>query len=78
VQNDVVFNQLIVACDTPEETKTTLREIQQGGVCWCGGAVWQNTPVIRVSVCSWRTTQADVEISAAEFARARQQAQLGQ
>ena len=47
---------MVVACDTPEETKATLAEIQASGVCWCGGAVWQNEPVIRVSVCSWRTT----------------------
>jgi hypothetical protein len=62
---------LIVAYDTPEETKETLREIQSGGVCRCGGAVWRSEPVIRVSVCSWRTTQADVELSVEAFAQAR-------
>ncbi len=74
VLNDVVYNQLIVACDTPDETRATLREIQSGGVCWCGGAVWKNEPVIRVSVCSWRTTHADVEISVAAFENARERA----
>ena len=54
-----------------EETKATLAEIQASGVCWCGGAVWQNEPVIRVSVCSWRTTHADVERSVEAFAEAR-------
>ena len=75
VLNDVVFNQLVVACDTPEETKATLSEIQSGGVCWCGGAVWQGETVIRVSVCSWRTTRADVEVSVAAFESARSRAQ---
>lgn len=74
VLNDVVYNQLIVACNTPDETKATLREIQSGGVCWCGGAVWKNEPVIRVSICSWRTTHTDVEISAASFESARERA----
>ena len=74
VLNDVVFNQLIVACDDPEETRATLREIQAGGVCWCGGAVWRSKPVIRVSVCSWRTTQADVELSVEAFVQARERA----
>jgi len=74
VFNNVVFNQLVVACDTPEETKATLAEIQASGVCWCGGAVWQNEPVIRVSVCSWRTTQTDVELSVAAFTSARERA----
>ncbi|HWQ96950.1 MAG TPA: aminotransferase class V-fold PLP-dependent enzyme [Clostridia bacterium] len=75
VLNDVVFNQLVVACDTQEETKATLQEIQQGGVCWCGGAVWRNEPVIRVSVCSWRTTREDVEKSVQAFVDARARAQ---
>lgn len=74
VLNDVVYNQLVVACDSPEETKATLAEIQSGGVCWCGGAVWRNEPVIRVSVCSWRTTHQDVDVSVAAFEAARKRA----
>ena len=74
VLNDVVFNQLVVACDTPEETKAALAKIQSSGVCWCGGAVWQAEPVIRVSVCSWRTTQTDVDLSVAAFETAREHA----
>ncbi len=74
VLNDVVYNQLVVACDSPEETKATLAEIQSGGVCWCGGAVWRNEPVIRVSVCSWRTTHQDVDASVAAFEAARNRA----
>jgi hypothetical protein len=74
VQNDVVFNQVLVCCDSPEETKQTLANIQSGGVCWCGGAVWKGEPVIRVSVCSWRTTKADVDANVAAFVAAREQA----
>ena len=74
VLNDVIYNQLVVACDSPEETKATLAGIQSGGVCWCGGAIWRSEPVIRVSVCSWRTTHTDVERSVAAFVEARERA----
>lgn len=71
VLNDVVFNQVLVACDTPELTKATLENIQKSGECWCGGATWKGEPVIRISVCSWATTEADVERSVDAFVKAR-------
>ena len=71
VLNDVVFNQVLVACDSPEETKATLARLQADGVCWCGGAVWKQEPVIRISVCSWRTTNEDVDACVAAFVAAR-------
>lgn len=71
ILNDVVFNQVLVACDTPECTKATLENIQKSGECWCGGAVWNDEPVIRISVCSWATTLADVERSISAFVNAR-------
>jgi glutamate/tyrosine decarboxylase-like PLP-dependent enzyme len=74
ILNDVVFNQVLVSCDTPEETEATLEKIQQSGECWCGGAVWNGKPVIRISVCSWATTPSDVDRSAAAFAVAREAA----
>jgi len=74
VLNDVVFNQVLVACDTPELTKATLEHIQKSGECWCGGATWHGEPVIRISVCSWATTEADVERSVAAFVKARDMA----
>ena len=52
ILNEVVFNQVLVACDTPEQTRATLENIQKYGECWCGGAVWNGEPVIRISVCS--------------------------
>ncbi|MGB7539451.1 MAG: aminotransferase class V-fold PLP-dependent enzyme [Anaerolineales bacterium] len=72
ILNDVVFNQVLVACDTPEQTKATLEHIQKSGECWCGGAVWNGEPVIRISVCSWATTKTDVERSVAAFVKARE------
>jgi len=62
----------MVACDTPEETKATLENIKSSGECWCGGAEWNNEPVIRISVCSWATTQEDIERSVTAFIDARE------
>jgi threonine aldolase len=71
ILNEVVFNQVLVACDSPEQTRATLENIQKSGECWCGGAVWNAEPVIRISVCSWATTEADVQRSVTAFKEAR-------
>ncbi|MEM7346515.1 MAG: aminotransferase class V-fold PLP-dependent enzyme [Chloroflexota bacterium] len=71
ILNDVVFNQVLVACDTPEQTQATLAAVQASGECWCGGTSWQGDPAIRISVCSWATTPEDVERSVAAFVKAR-------
>lgn len=76
VLNEVVFNQVLIAGDTPEHTKATLDCIQRSGECWCGGAQWNGEPVIRISVCSWATTEAHVDRSVAAFAAARKAAYL--
>lgn len=71
ILNDVVFNQVLVACDTPASTAATLQNIQASGECWCGGASWDGTPAIRISICSWATTAEDVSRSVTAFVRAR-------
>ena len=71
VLNDVVFNQVLVACDNPEQTERTLALVQASGECWCGSTRWNNEPAIRVSVCSWVTTEEDVKRSVAAFVEAR-------
>lgn len=71
VLNDVVFNQVLVAGETPEETTDVLRKIQESGECWCGGTSWDGNPAIRVSVCSWSTTEEDVTRSVEAFVEAR-------
>lgn len=74
VPNEVVFNQVIVACDHADVTEATLRHIQASGECWCGGSKWFGEPVIRISVCNWMTTPADVRRSVAAFVKAREDA----
>ena len=75
VLNDVVFNQVLVACNSPEITKATLTSIQASGECWCGQTVWQDMPAIRISICSWSTTSDDIERSVQAFVKARHVAQ---
>jgi glutamate/tyrosine decarboxylase-like PLP-dependent enzyme len=71
ILNDVVFNQVLLRCDTPALTQATLTNVQHSGVCWCGGTTWNDAPAIRISVCSYATTEADVERSVAAFVAAR-------
>jgi glutamate/tyrosine decarboxylase-like PLP-dependent enzyme len=74
VLNDVVFNQVILSCDTEKLTQKTLTLVQQSGECWCGGSVWQEKSVIRISLCSWATTEQDILRSVDIFIQARAQA----
>lgn len=71
ILNEVVFNQVLVACDSPEATQATLQRLQASGECWCGGSTWQGQAVIRLSVCSWATTEADIVRTVAAFVAAR-------
>ncbi len=63
VLNDVVFNQVLVSFGDPETTRRVIAGIQEDGTCWCGGTVWQGRTAMRISVCSWATTDEDVEKS---------------
>ena len=76
VLNEIHFNQVVVACESAEETENLLTIIQQSGECWCGAGNWHNTPVIRVSVCSWTTTAEDITRTVKSFVSARNQLQI--
>ena len=71
VLNDVVFNQVVVSCDSDQATDRVLKRIQELRECWVGGSSWQGRRVIRVSVCSWATTPEDISRSVRSFAKAR-------
>jgi len=77
IQNDVVFNQVLVTCATPDLTKATLALLQGSGECWCGATTWNNVPAIRISVCSFATTEEDIERSVRAFVTAREKALRG-
>jgi len=71
VLNEVCFNQVLVTSGDPQQTKELLKLIQASGECWCGGASWHGDDVIRISVCSYRTTRQDIDRSVQAFAAAR-------
>ncbi|MBU1340736.1 MAG: hypothetical protein KKE44_24290 [Proteobacteria bacterium] len=75
IVNDVVFNQVLVRCETDELTLKTLENIQKLRVCWCGGSRWEDRDVIRLSICSWATTDKDVSLSVKSFIEARNMAE---
>jgi glutamate/tyrosine decarboxylase-like PLP-dependent enzyme len=71
IVNDVVLNQVIVRFGPDEPvadgdglTLRTIRRIQEDATLFAGGAKWQGGWVMRLSVISAATTQADIDRSA--------------
>lgn len=72
ILNDVVFNQVIVSpAEDDQTTELIMQAIQNSGECWVGGSTWQGKKVIRISVCSWVTSEEDIARSVQAFIRAR-------
>jgi glutamate/tyrosine decarboxylase-like PLP-dependent enzyme len=65
VLNDVVINQVLMRLATEEATERLIANVQQSGVCWCGGTMWRGRVAMRISVSSWATTDEDVKRSIA-------------
>lgn len=70
IENDIVFNQVIVRCDSDKITEQVLNNIQTLRECWLGGSIWLNKKVMRVSICSWATTEMDISKSVNSFEKA--------
>lgn len=70
VENEVVFNQIIVKCKTEELTTRVIENIQKQRECWVGGSTWHGEKIIRVSICSWATTSDDIYRAVASFKKA--------
>ncbi len=73
VLNDVVINQVLVSFGSSEVTQKVIRAVQENGTCWCGGTVWNGKSAMRVSVSSWATTEADVDLSLETISRLAQE-----
>ncbi len=69
VLNQVALNQVLVSFGSDERTRRIIEAVQSDGTCWCGGTVWQGRAAMRISVSSWATTEADVEVSIAAIRR---------
>lgn len=61
VLNRVVLNQVLVCADTDAQTQAIRQAAQASGLVWFGPTVWQGRPAFRLSVSSWRTSDADIE-----------------
>lgn len=74
IVNDIEFNQVLVDCGDEETTNKIIRDIQASGEAWVGGSKWFDKPVIRISVCSWATTEEDITRSVNAFVQAKNNA----
>jgi len=70
ILNEVVLNQVLVAFGDAERTRRVIATVQKEGTCWCGATVWQGRTAMRISISSWATTDADVELSLDAIRRA--------
>jgi glutamate/tyrosine decarboxylase-like PLP-dependent enzyme len=83
VLNDVVINQVIVnfgsgdAASRKASTEAVIARVQQDGTCFVGGAQWRDDWVMRISVISAPTTEADIEASADAIVAAWRAVQRG-
>jgi glutamate/tyrosine decarboxylase-like PLP-dependent enzyme len=73
VLNDVVLNQVLVSFGSDTDTEECVRAIQEDGTCWCSSTRRKGQLAMRISVCSWATTNEDVEISIAAIIRTVEQ-----
>jgi glutamate/tyrosine decarboxylase-like PLP-dependent enzyme len=73
VLNEVVINQALVGIvgdESGELTAGAVERIQQDGTCWLAATRWRGRPLIRISVCNWRTSKDDIHRSAAAIRQA--------
>jgi glutamate/tyrosine decarboxylase-like PLP-dependent enzyme len=63
VLNRVVLNQILIRLDTDERTNALREAACATGKLWFGPTIWQGRPAFRLSISSWRTTDADIDAS---------------
>jgi aromatic-L-amino-acid decarboxylase len=69
VLNRVQLNQVLARLETDEATRAVQQAASDSGRIWFGSSVWQGRAAVRLSVSSWRTTDADVDASVELLAR---------
>ena len=65
VANEVVLNQVLVSFGDDDRTDRVIDLVQRSGECWMGATLWHGRRYMRISVSSFRTTEADVDRSVA-------------
>lgn len=70
VVNEVTINQLILNFGTGDaearqaDTEAVIARVLDSGVCFVAGAAWRGDWVMRISITSVATTEADIDLSA--------------
>jgi glutamate/tyrosine decarboxylase-like PLP-dependent enzyme len=73
ILNEVVLNQALVRFEGADgddvagdrRTRAVIEAVQRDGTCWLGGTTWRGRAAMRFSVSGWRTTEDDIDRSAA-------------
>ncbi|MFI8483241.1 pyridoxal phosphate-dependent decarboxylase family protein [Pseudomonas sp. NPDC078700] len=73
VLNRVVLNQVLVRADDDQQTLAIRLAAQASGQVWFGPTVWQDRPAFRLSISSWRTTDADIDLLAELLIKLKQE-----
>ena len=73
ILNEVTLNQVLVSFGPDDLTDQVIAAIQEEGTCWCGGTTWHGRRAMRISVSSWATTEADVDLCVEAMQRAYRQ-----
>ena len=74
VLNRVVINQVLVRDGTDDATRAAREAAIANGAIWFGATIWKGRPAFRLSVSSWRTTDADIDRAIEVLKRAREKA----
>ena len=70
VLNDVVFNQVLV--DVGPDADAFAAALRESGEAWAGASRWFDQPVLRLSVCSWVTSEDDIARTVRAMVRCRE------
>jgi glutamate/tyrosine decarboxylase-like PLP-dependent enzyme len=61
VANEVVLNQVLVGFGDDARTDRVVDAVQRSGEAWMGATTWHGRRLMRVSVSSCRSTEADID-----------------
>ena len=71
ILNDVRLNQVVATLPEHEHLAPQIAEhVQRSGEAWFGSTEWQGRQAIRISVSSWVTSKADVQLTLAAIRKA--------
>lgn len=73
VLNEVVLNQVAIACESDEKTTQVLKLVQENGKVYPSHGVWRGKQIIRVSIINHATNRADIDVLIDEILTANRQ-----